>query len=41
VVYRSEFLAIDPEDRVLFPAIPDFMKSSVSGTGFTLTREYN
>jgi hypothetical protein len=28
---RSEFLAIDPEVRVRFPALPDFLISSGSG----------
>jgi hypothetical protein len=35
------FLATDPEVRVRFPALPDFPKSSGSGTGSTQTREYN
>jgi hypothetical protein len=39
VVYWSEFLATDPEDRVLFPALPDFLRSSGSGTGSTEPRE--
>jgi hypothetical protein len=29
VVYWSEFLATDPETRVRFPALPDFLKSSL------------
>jgi hypothetical protein len=33
VVYWSEFLATDPEVRVRFPALPDFLRSSGSGTG--------
>jgi hypothetical protein len=33
MVYLSEFLATDPEFRVLFPALPDFLISSRSGTG--------
>jgi hypothetical protein len=37
----SEFLATDPEVRVRFPALPDFLSSSESGTGSTQTREYN
>jgi hypothetical protein len=47
VVYWSEFLATDPEARVRFPALPDFLKkkrkenSSGSGTGSTQPREYN
>jgi hypothetical protein len=31
----------DTEVRVLFPALPDFLRSSGSGTGFTQPREYN
>jgi hypothetical protein len=41
VVKWSEFLATDPELRVPFPALPDFLGSSVSGTGSTQPREYN
>jgi hypothetical protein len=49
VVWWSEFLATDPEARVRFPALPDFLKekkekkenSSGSGTGSTQPREYN
>jgi hypothetical protein len=37
----SEFLATDPEARVRFPALPDFQRSSGSGTGSTQPREYN
>jgi hypothetical protein len=37
----SGFLGIDPEVRVRFPAPPDFLKSSGSGTGSTQPREYN
>jgi hypothetical protein len=33
VVYWSEFLAIDPEFQVRFPALPDFLKCSESGRG--------
>jgi hypothetical protein len=40
VVQWSEFLATDPEARVLFPALPE-KKSSGSGTGSTQPREYN
>jgi hypothetical protein len=29
----SEFLATDPEVRLRFPALPDFLRSSGSGTG--------
>jgi hypothetical protein len=35
------FLATDPEARVRFPALPDFLRSIVSGTGPTQPREYN
>jgi hypothetical protein len=35
VVQWSEFLATDLEVRVRFPALPDFLRSSGSGTGFT------
>jgi hypothetical protein len=35
------FLAIDAEVRVRFPALPDFLRSSGSGTGSTQPREYN
>jgi hypothetical protein len=41
VVYSSEFLATDPEVRVRFPALPDFLRSSGSGTGSTQPREYS
>jgi hypothetical protein len=46
VVWWSEFLATDPEARVRFPALPDFLgkkkeHSSGSGTGSTQPREYN
>jgi hypothetical protein len=41
VVYWSEFLAADPEVRVRFPALPDFLRSSGSGTGSTQRRGYN
>jgi hypothetical protein len=46
VVYGSEFLATDPEARVRFPVLPDFLKkkkktenSSGSGTGSAQPRE--
>jgi hypothetical protein len=41
VVQWSEFLATDPEVRVRFPGLPDFLRSSGSGTGSTQPREYN
>jgi hypothetical protein len=41
VVHYSEFLATDPEVRVRFPALPDFLRSSGSGTGSPQPREYN
>jgi hypothetical protein len=31
----------DPEVRVRFPALPDFLRSNGSGTGSTQPREYN
>jgi hypothetical protein len=37
----SEFLATDPEVRVSFPVLPDFLRSSGSGMGSTQPREYN
>jgi hypothetical protein len=40
LVCWSEFLATD-RYRVRFPALPDFMRSSGSGTGSTQPREYN
>jgi hypothetical protein len=40
VVYYSEFLATDPEVWVRFPTLPDFLRSSGSGTGATQPREY-
>jgi hypothetical protein len=40
-VYWSEFLVTDHEVQVRFPALPDFLRSSGSGTGFTQPREYN
>jgi hypothetical protein len=33
MVCLSEFLATDPEVRVRSPALPDFLRSSGSGTG--------
>jgi hypothetical protein len=41
MVWWSEFMATDPEPRVRFPAIPDFLRSSGSGTGSTQPRDYN
>jgi hypothetical protein len=38
---EPEFLVTDPDVRVRFPAPPDFLRSSGSGTGSTQTREYN
>jgi hypothetical protein len=35
------FLATDPGVRVRFPALPDFLRISRSGTGSTQPREYN
>jgi hypothetical protein len=37
----SEFLSIDPEVLVRFPALADILRSSGSGTGATQPREYN
>jgi hypothetical protein len=39
VVNWSELLATDPEVRVRFPELPDFLRSSGSGTGSTQPRE--
>jgi hypothetical protein len=41
VVKWSEFQATNPEVRVRFPALSDFLRSSGSGTGSTQPREYN
>jgi hypothetical protein len=41
LVWLSEFLATDPEVRVRFPGLPDFLRSSESGTGSTQACEYN
>jgi hypothetical protein len=41
VVWWSEFLATDPDVWVRFPALPDFLRSSESGTGFTQPRDDN
>jgi hypothetical protein len=40
-VVWSEILATDPEVRVRFSALPDFLRSSGSGMGSTQPREYN
>jgi hypothetical protein len=40
VIQWSEFLATDPEVRVRFPVLPEFL-SSLFGTGSTQPREYN
>jgi hypothetical protein len=37
---RPELLATGPEVRVRFPALPDFLRSSGSGTGSIQPREY-
>jgi hypothetical protein len=36
-----EFLATDPEVRVRFPALPDFLRCNGSGTGKSKPLEYN
>jgi hypothetical protein len=41
VVWWSEFQATDPEVRVRFPALPDFLRSSGSETGYTQSCEDN
>jgi hypothetical protein len=41
VVKWSDFLATDPEVRVRFPALADFLSSSGSGTGCTQPCEYS
>jgi hypothetical protein len=41
VVYWSELLVTDPEVRVRFTELPDFLRSSASGTGSTQPREYS
>jgi hypothetical protein len=40
VIWWSEFLATDPEVRVQFPALSDFLRSNGSVTGSTQLREY-
>jgi hypothetical protein len=37
----AEFLATDPEVRIRFPALLDFLRSSDSGTGSIQPRDYN
>jgi hypothetical protein len=37
VVWWSDFLATNPEFRVRFPALRNFLRSSGSGTGSTQT----
>jgi hypothetical protein len=37
----AEFLATNPEARVRFPALPEFLRSSGSGMGSTQSRDYN
>jgi hypothetical protein len=37
----GQSLATDPEVRVWFPSLPDFLRSSGSGKGSTQPREYN
>jgi hypothetical protein len=41
VVKWSEFLATDPDVRVRFSALPDFVRSNGSGTRSTQPRERN
>jgi hypothetical protein len=41
VVYCSEFLLTDPEAQVRFPALPDFLRISGSGTRSTQPSGYN
>jgi hypothetical protein len=36
-----EILAADPEVRVRFPALPDYLRSTGSGTGSTQSHKYN
>jgi hypothetical protein len=40
-LHWSESLATDPQVRVRFPALPDFLRSGGSGTGSSQPREYN
>jgi hypothetical protein len=37
----SEFMVTNPEVRVRFPALPDFLRNSGSCRGSTQPREYN
>jgi hypothetical protein len=37
----SEFLTTDSEGLVQFPSLPDFLRSSGSGTGSTQPRDLN
>jgi hypothetical protein len=39
VIYWTEFLATDPDVRVRFPALPDFLRGRGSGTGSIQPRE--
>jgi hypothetical protein len=39
VVLCSEFVVTDPEVRVRFPALSDFVRSCGSGTGSAQSRE--
>jgi hypothetical protein len=41
LVYWPEFLVSDPEVRVRFPALSDFLRSSGTGTGPIRPRECN
>jgi hypothetical protein len=41
LVVKSSWLHIQRAARVRFPALPDFLRSSGSGTGSTQSREYN
>jgi hypothetical protein len=40
-LFTSPFLATDPEVWIRFPALPDILRSSGSGTGYTQPLEYN
>jgi hypothetical protein len=41
LVVRVPGYRLDSEAQVRFPALPDFLRSSGSGTGSTQPREYN